>query len=113
MTTVETFMQGSKMIVRVTFETESVPGSMEYDTLTDPSTVTFTARRRNPDGRYEEATAYVYGIDSEAQRVSQGVFEFAHEPDPGRWTVHVQGTGNAYGAVEATYEIEESEALAA
>lgn len=110
---IEVYTQGNKIIVRATWEIESVPASGDYDTPTDPTTVTFTARRRTPDGALEAAEAFVFGADSEVSKISDGVFEFAHVPEPGRWYVHAQGTNAAHGAERVTYEIDESEALAA
>lgn len=111
--TVESFPQGTKMITRVTWEIESVAGSMVYDTPTDPSTVVFTARRRNLAGRLEDSTTYTFGVDSEVQKIDDGIFEFAHEPEPGKWYVDAQGTGAAHGAAVDEYEIDESVARAA
>jgi hypothetical protein len=110
---IEVYTEGNKIIVRATWETESVPGSEEYDTPTDPTTVTFTARRRTPAGQWEDGEAYVFGTDGEVTKVSTGVFEFASVPDPGRWAVHAQGTGNAHGSDEIEFEIDASQALAA
>ena len=109
---VESFVQGARMITRVTWEIESVPGSEDYDTPTDPTTVVFTARRRNPEGRLEAAVEYELA-DPEVTKISDGVFEFTHEPEPGKWYVHAQGTGAAHGSAKVEYEIEDSEALAA
>ena len=112
MPSIEVFDQGDKIIVRATWEIESVPGSQDYDTPTDPTTVTFTARRRNLEGRLEAATEYELA-DPEVVKISDGVFEFTHEPEPGKWYVHAQGTGAAHGAAKVEYELDESEALAA
>lgn len=110
---IETYVEGGKLIVRATWETESVPASGDYDTPTDPTTVTFTARRRTPQGVLEAATAYVFGTDAEVTKVSTGVYELAFVPEPGRWAVHAQGTDAAHGSARVTFEIDESEALAA
>lgn len=114
MPSVEVYAQGSRIIVRVTWEVESVPGSLNYDTPTDPTTVVFTARRRTPDGALLAATTHTFGVGgSGVSKFATGVFEFTHEPDPGRWYVHAQGTGTAYGAADVEYEIDSSRALAA
>lgn len=110
---VEQFLRGNKMIVRATWETESVPASGNYNTPTDPTTVVFTARQRNAAGAWQTATAYTFGVAAEVTKVSTGVFEFAFVPAPGRWAVHAQGTGTAEGSGRVTFEIDESEALAA
>lgn len=110
---IEVYTQGNRIIVRATWETESVPASGDYDTPTDPIPVAFTARRRSPAGQFEDATEYVFGTDAEVTRVSTGVFEFAHEPLPGRWFIHAQGGGPAYAAEKVEYEIDASEAIAA
>lgn len=111
--TIASWPEGNKMITRASWRTESAPGSGDYDTLTDPTAVVFTARRRRPDGRFDPATDYEFGVDAEVTRVSVGVYEFAHVPAPGRWHIHAQGTGAAQGAERDTYEIDHSEALAA
>ena len=110
---IKVYTEGNRIIVRATWKTESVPGSQEYDTLTDPTTVTFTARRRNLAAKLGVATAYVFPTDPEVTKVSVGIFEFAHEPEPGRWYVHAQGTGAAQASEKIEYEIDASEALAA
>lgn len=110
---VEVYVEGNKIIVRATWETESVPASGDYDTATDPTTVTFTARRRTPAGTLEAATSYVFGVASEVTKVSTGIYEFAFVPEPGRWDVHAQGTDAAHGSARVTFEIDESDALAA
>lgn len=111
---VEVFLRGTKVIVRATWKTESVAASGNYDTPTDPTTVVFTARQRNAAGAWQAATAYTFGVASEVTKVSTGVFELAlTSPAVGRWAVHAQGTGAAEGSGRVTFEIDESEALAA
>ena len=109
---VEVFDQGDKIIVRATWKTESVSGSENYDTVTDPTTVVFTVRRRNTSGQLLTATTHTFPA-ADVVKISTGVFEFSHVPDPGKWYVHAQGTGAAHGAGKVSYEIDESEALAA
>lgn len=112
--TVEVFLRGNKIIVRATWKIESVPGSENYNTPTDPTTVVFTARQRNAAGVWQAATPYTFGSSSEVTKVSTGVFELSlTSPAVGRWAVHAQGTGAAHGSGRATFEIDESEALAA
>lgn len=111
--TIDVFTRGNKIIVRAEWRTESVAGSGTYDTLTDPTTITFTARQRTLAGLLQAAVAYVFGVAPEVTKVATGIYEFAHVPAPGRWYVHAQGTGAAQGAEKVTYEIDESEALAA
>lgn len=110
---VEQFLRGNKIIVRATWKTESVPASGNYNTVTDPTTVTFTARQRNAAGVWQAATAYVFGVAAEVTKVSTGVFELAITPAVGLWAVHAQGTGAAEGSGRVKFEIDESEALAA
>lgn len=113
MSVVEVYLQGNQMIARATWQTESVAGSGDYNTLTDPTVVTFTARRRTPAGTLEAAISYVFGVASEVTKASTGIFELKFVPAPGRWYIHAQGTGAAYGSERAVFEIDESEALAA
>ena len=108
MTTIEVFVRGNKIITRATWKTESVPASGNYDTLTDPTTVVFSARLRGA-----VKTDYTFGVASEVTKVSVGIYELTLVPAVGRWWVHAQGTGAAYGAGRVTFEIDESEALAA
>lgn len=110
---VEIFLRGNKIIVRATWKIESVPASGNYNTPADPTTVTFTARQRNAAGAWQVATAYVFGVAAEVTKASTGVFELATSPAVGRWAVHAQGTGAAEGSGRVTFEIDESEALAA
>lgn len=110
---VETFLRGNKLITRATWKTESVPASGDYNTLTDPTSVTFTARQRNAAGAWQVATAYVFGVAAQVTKVSVGIYELAITPAVGRWAIHAQGTGAAEGSARDTYEIDESEALAA
>jgi hypothetical protein len=110
---IEIWLEGSQVKARATWLTESVPASLDYDTPTDPTTVTFTARQRKSDGTMEDATEYVYDTDSEVARIDDGVFELTIVPTPGRWYLHAQGTDAAYGSARATFEIDASEALAA
>lgn len=109
---IEVFDEGDKIIVRATWKTESVAGSENYNTVTDPTTVVFTARRRLPDGTLAAATTHTYPA-ADVVKISVGVYEFSHIPTPGKWFVHAQGTGTAHGAGRVEYEIDASEALAA
>lgn len=108
MTSIEVFVQGTKVIVRASWRTESVPASGNYDTLTDPTTVTFTAKERSGTG-----TSYAFGVASEVTKVSVGIYEFAKALAPGRWYVHAQGTGTAEGAGRVEFDVDVSKALAA
>jgi hypothetical protein len=105
---IEVFVRGNKIITRATWKTESVPASGNYDTLTDPTTVVFSARSRGA-----AKTDYTYPASPEATKVSTGIYELTLTPAVGRWWVHAQGTGTAYGSGRVTFEIDESEALAA
>lgn len=102
MADLEVRVEGNKRIVRATFRVPDDAG-----TLTDPSAVTFTARRRG-----DMPTPYVYLSDSEVTRVSLGIFELEIIPAEGTWAVHVQGTGTAYAAGEIEFIAAHSEALA-
>jgi hypothetical protein len=110
---VEVYVEGNKLITRATFKIESVAASGVYNTLANPATVTFTAKRRNLDGIVGAGTPYVVGTAPEATQISTGIYEFAHIPTPGRWWVHVQGVGTVHGAGKVVYDVAESEALAA
>lgn len=83
----------------------------EAGTLTDPTTVVFTARRRG-----DTPTPYTYGTDPEVTRVSAGIFELALDhtasDQVGDWCVHAQGTGDAHAADDIDYKILPSGALA-
>lgn len=96
------FMRGNKIVVRGEWRVPNTAGA-----LTDPTTVTFTARLRGA-----AATPYVYAVDAEVTRVSVGIFEFARVPAEGTWSVHAQGTGAAYAAGEIEFVIDHSRALA-
>lgn len=96
------YMRGSRVVVTAEFRVPDSKGS-----LTNPTTVTFTARLRG-----ETATAYVYGTDPEVTRPSIGVYELEYEPAEGVWAVHVQGTGTAHAADEIEFVIDHSRALA-
>lgn len=103
MPTLSVYTQGNEIVVRAEFRVPDDAG-----VLTDPSTVTFTARKRSDTG-----TAYEYGTDSEVTRSSAGIFLLTFIPGPGHWYVHVQGTGTAHAAEKIEFDIDESEALAA
>lgn len=105
MASLRVYMEGSKLIVHAEFRVPDDQG-----TLTDPTTVTFTARRR-AGGVLEAPTAYVNGSDPEVSNDSTGVFELAFEPEEGTWYVHVQGTGTAHAAAEVSFVVEHAEAL--
>jgi hypothetical protein len=97
----EVRVEGNKRIVRATFRVPDDTGA-----LTDPSAVTYTARKRGGT-----PTAYVYLTAGEVTRVSQGIFELAFIPAEGTWDVHVQGTGTAYAAGEIAFVVERARAL--
>ncbi len=107
MVSVEVYLRGSKIIVRASWKIESVAASENYDTLADPTTVVFSARLGSA-----AKTDYTYP-SAEVTKVSVGIYELAFIPAVGRWYVHAQGTGTAYGAGRVTFQIDESEALAA
>jgi hypothetical protein len=98
-------VEGNKRIVRARFRVPDEDGP-----LTDPSTVTFTARRRGG-----AATTYVWGTDPEVQRTPGqpvGSFDLEFQPGEGTWAVHVQGTGSAHAAGEISFVVARAEALA-
>lgn len=104
-------VEGNKWIVRAEFRVPPGAGGV----LTNPATVTFTARRRRELGDAASAyapTAYVFGTDSEVTNPSTGVFVLTFEPAQGTWAVHVQGTGAAYAASEVSFVVDRAEALA-
>lgn len=98
-------MEGTKAVVRAEFR---VPD--DVGVLTDPTAVTFTARRRL-SGQLQTPTPYAFGTASEVTKVSTGIYELTFTPAEGTWYVHVQGTGAAYAAAEVTFVIEHAEAL--
>lgn len=100
------YMEGSKLIVHAEFRVPDDNG-----TLTDATTVTFTARQRL-NGVLQTPTEYVAGTDPEATHESTGVYELAFEPGKGTWYVHVQGEGTAHAAAEVSFVVEHAEALA-
>ncbi len=107
MVSVDVYLRGSKIIVRATWKIESVAASENYDTVAVPTTVVFSAKLRGAT-----KTDYTYP-SSEVTKVSVGIYELAFIPAVGRWFVHAQGTGTAHGSGRVTFEIDESEALAA
>ncbi len=106
-TNIEVFVRGSKIIARATWKIESVAASLNYDTVADPTTVVFSAKLRGAT-----KTDYTYP-SAEVTKVSVGIYELAFIPAVGRWYVHAQGSGSAHGSGRVTFEIDESEALAA
>jgi hypothetical protein len=101
----EVRVEGNKRIVRATFRVPDDTGA-----LTDPSAVTFTARRQL-GGVWQTPTPYVYLVAGEVTRASLGVFEFTFIPGEGTWAVHVQGTGTAYAAAEVEFIAGRAKAL--
>lgn len=109
MAAVSVFMEGAKVVVRAEFRVPDDDG-----VLTDPTTVTFTARRRLA-GVLQPPAAYAFGSASEVTRtagVATGSFDLTFEPAEGTWYVHVKGTGAAAAAGEVTFVVEHAEALA-
>lgn len=104
MADLSSYVRGNKVIARAEFRVPDETGP-----LTDPSTITFTATKQE---RNATPTTYVYGVASEVIRVSAGIYELALVPAEGTWHVHVQGTGAAYAAMETSFEIRHSRALA-
>lgn len=109
MTQIAARVEGNKWITTVEFR---VPD--ENGTLTDPTTVVFTATRlnRTASDAGDTPTDYTYGTDPEVTRDSAGIYKFALVPADGRWAVHAQGTGAAYGAAEIEFVVTKSKALA-
>ncbi|MCS7007854.1 MAG: hypothetical protein RMM28_10280 [Thermoleophilia bacterium] len=99
------YMEGSRIGVQAEFRVPDDQGP-----LTDPTTVTFTARRRF-QGVLQAPTSYVYGTDPEVTRPSTGTYKLTFTPAEGTWYVHVQGTGAAHAAAETSFVIEHAEAL--
>jgi hypothetical protein len=99
-------VEGNERVVRVSFRVPDDDG-----TLTDPTTVTFTARRRQ-GAIIDDPVVYVYGTDDEVEKESTGIFVLTFVPTAGRWTVHAQGTGNCHAAAEIDFQVNESAALA-
>jgi hypothetical protein len=104
----EVLVEGNKRIVRAWFRVPDEDG-----VLTDPTTLTFTARRQ-VGGAWQAPTAYVFGTDSEVDRTTgeaTGVFDLEFVPEEGTWAVHVQGTGAAHAAGEVMFIVKRAEAL--
>lgn len=74
--------------------------------LTNPGTVTFTARRSD-----ETPVAYINGAP-EVSNPSIGVWELRLVNDESDWLVHFQGTTPCHCAAETGYRIKRSRALA-
>jgi hypothetical protein len=105
----EVLVEGNQRIVRASFR---VPD--ENGTLTDPTTVTYTARKRREKGDSAAAyapTEYVYLTDPEATREALGIFRLTFEPAEGTWDVYVKGTGAAHAAGEIQFVVDRAEAL--
>jgi len=118
MSSIEVLVEGNQRIVRAEFR---VPD--ENGVLTDPTTITFTARRRREAG--DKAADYaptVYGPHAmgalptaEIKRTPaapNGSFDFTFEPKQGTWAVYVKGTGSAHAAGEIAFVVDRAEALA-
>jgi hypothetical protein len=98
----EVLVEGNKRIVRASFRVPDDAGA-----LTDPTTVTFTARKRGA-----ASEDYIFGTDAEVTKFAVGVFDFTYTPAEGTWAVHVQGTGAAHAAGEVQFIVSRAEALA-
>ena len=112
MEVIDVIVEGNRRIVRATFLVPPRTG-----VKTDPTTTTFTARRRRESGDAATAYApksYVFGTDVEVQRAAGeavGVFELSFVPAQGTWHVYVKGTGAAEAAGEVTFVVKRAEAL--
>jgi hypothetical protein len=98
----EVLVEGNKRIVRASFRVPDGAG-----VLTDPTTVTFTARKRGA-----ASEDYIFGTDSEVAKFATGVFDFTFAPAEGTWAIHAQGTGTAHAAGEVQFIVSRAEALA-
>ena len=109
---IEVLVEGNQRIVRAEFR---VPN--ELGVLTDPTTVTFTARRRKEQGDAPAdyaPTTYTFPASAEVTKTSgvpNGSFDLRWEPKQGTWAVYVRGTGAAHAAGEITFVVERAEAL--
>ncbi len=115
---IEVLVEGNRRIVRARF---LVPP--ETGVLTDPTAITFVARRRRESGDvpadYAPTTygPFTMGVlpTSEVSRTSgvpTGSFDFIFEPKQGTWAVYVKGTGAAHAAGEIAFVVDRAEALA-
>lgn len=115
---IEVLVEGNQRIVRAEFR---VPD--ENGVLTDPTTLTFTARRRREIGdQPADYAPQAFGPvtmgalpTSEIKRtaaVPNGSFDFTFEPEQGAWSVYVKGTGSAHAAEEIAFVVDRAEALA-
>lgn len=106
---IEVLVEGNQRVVRAEFRVPDASG-----TLTNPTTVTFTARKRRESGDKASAyapTAYVFGVASEVTNPSVGAFELRFAPAQGTWAVYVAGTGAAHAADEISFVVDRAEAL--
>lgn len=101
MADLEVLVEGNKRIVRATVR---VPD--EAGVLTNPTTSTFTARKRGA-----VAQTFVLGTNAEVTNPSTGVIELNFEPAEGTWAVYFKGTGAAHVAGEIQFIVARSEAL--
>lgn len=99
------YMEGSRVRVHAEFRVPDEDG-----VLTNPTSVTFTARRRL-HGVLQTPEDYIYGTDPEVTRPATGIYELTFEPPEGTWYVHCQGTGTAHAAGEVSFVVEHAEAL--
>lgn len=109
MTQIAARVEGNKWIITAEWRVPDEAGP-----LTDPTTVVFTATRlhqASSDGS-DAATTYTYLVAAEVTRAAAGIFKLTFVPAAGRWAVHAQGTGAAYGAGEVEFTVSESKALA-
>lgn len=116
MAALEMIVEGNEVLARAQFLVPDDPFAdadpdEEPDafTLTDPDTVTFTVRKHE---RGADTTGYVYGVAGEVSRESAGVYVWALVADDGVWHLHVQGTGACQAAMETSFEVVSSRALA-
>ena len=113
MPALEVLVEGNQRIVRAEFRVPDEDG-----VLTDPTTVTFTARRRREIGDQPAdyaPTVYTFPASSEVTKttgVPNGSFDLRFEPEQGTWAVYVKGTGACHAAGEIAFVVDRAEALA-
>lgn len=93
-------------VVTLSAPAETTVRRVAVGKLTDPGSVTFTARRSD-----ETPTAYSDG-DPEVFNPSVGVWELRLVNDENDWAIHFQGTTPCHCAGEAFYRIRRARALA-
>lgn len=107
-------LEGNLRKLTATFRTPGVDADLDDVTtwdLTDPTTATFTRKRRRASSSTLET--WVYATDMEVTRDSVGVYSIVLAfADPGSWVVGAEGTGTCTAYEETGVDVTEAEARA-